>query len=240
MSECSSSGSHTVLCAPPGVCMRMEQRDAGPRTESPRLRDSASPEERGEEGASGGPPPSKMSRSEVNGSPATPQTRHILTPLSPLGGRKHSDFGYYVVFLSAGSPRNQPAGCHQPWWRSVQPAEEDKSAQCSKKEKVSCTSIDGGLCSPSADLSTGSQNNQPLLSGAQTEAVTFKTTLTHLDSFQTTKRLACSLLPPTARDTPGWGYCQTCSVGDMSGEDAGHAATWMFSASGTCVQILTT
>ncbi len=31
---------------------------------------------------------------------------------------------------------------------------------------------------------------------------------------------------------------QTCSIGDMSGEYAGHARTGMFSASRNCVQIL--
>ncbi len=33
---------------------------------------------------------------------------------------------------------------------------------------------------------------------------------------------------------------QTCSMGDMSGEYAGHARTGMFSASRNCVQILAT
>ncbi len=33
---------------------------------------------------------------------------------------------------------------------------------------------------------------------------------------------------------------QTCSIGDMSGEYAGHARTGMFSASRNCVQILAT
>ncbi|XP_031707958.1 DNA-binding protein SATB2-like [Anarrhichthys ocellatus] len=55
----------------------MEQRGG---TESPGLRDSASPEERGES------PPCKSSRLEVNGSPAAPRIRQNGTPLRPLGG----------------------------------------------------------------------------------------------------------------------------------------------------------
>ncbi|XP_068575356.1 DNA-binding protein SATB2-like [Cebidichthys violaceus] len=54
----------------------MEQRGG---TESPGLRDSVSPEERGESPASSGPPPCKSSRLEVNGS-------QNGTPLRPLGG----------------------------------------------------------------------------------------------------------------------------------------------------------
>ncbi|XP_044043641.1 DNA-binding protein SATB2-like isoform X2 [Siniperca chuatsi] len=73
--------SHTVLGAAPGVFRGMEQRGgAGGGTESPSLRDSASPEERGES------PASKLSRLEVNGSPAAPRTRQNGTPLRPLGG----------------------------------------------------------------------------------------------------------------------------------------------------------
>ncbi|KAM4559836.1 DNA-binding protein SATB2-like isoform 4-T4 [Odontesthes bonariensis] len=68
----------------------MEQRGgAGGGTESPRLQDSASPEDRGERGespASSGPLHCKMSRLEVNGSPANSQTRQNGTPLRPLGG----------------------------------------------------------------------------------------------------------------------------------------------------------
>ncbi|XP_044200679.1 DNA-binding protein SATB2-like [Thunnus albacares] len=68
----------------------MEQRGgAGGGTESPSLRDSVSPEERGERGespASSGPPPCKLSRLEVNGSPAAPRSRQNGTPLRPLGG----------------------------------------------------------------------------------------------------------------------------------------------------------
>ncbi|XP_051284018.1 DNA-binding protein SATB2 isoform X2 [Dicentrarchus labrax] len=59
---------------------------AGGGTESPSLRDSTSPEERGESPASSGPPPCKSSRVEVNGSPAAPRTRQNGTPLRPLGG----------------------------------------------------------------------------------------------------------------------------------------------------------
>uniref|UniRef100_A0A3Q2ZYP3 DNA-binding protein SATB n=1 Tax=Kryptolebias marmoratus TaxID=37003 RepID=A0A3Q2ZYP3_KRYMA len=55
----------------------MEQSGGG-GTESPRRQDSASPEERGAKGespASSGPPQCKMSRLEVNGSPAHPTIR---------------------------------------------------------------------------------------------------------------------------------------------------------------------
>ncbi|XP_040047211.2 DNA-binding protein SATB2 [Gasterosteus aculeatus] len=61
----------------------MEQRGGA---ESPGLRDSASPEERGESPASSGPPPWKSSRREVNGSPAAPRIRHNGAALRPLGG----------------------------------------------------------------------------------------------------------------------------------------------------------
>ncbi|XP_031148108.1 DNA-binding protein SATB2-like isoform X2 [Sander lucioperca] len=66
----------------------MEQRGgAGGETESPSLRDSTSPEERGGESpASSGPPPCKLSLLEVNGSPAAPRTRQNGTPLRRLGG----------------------------------------------------------------------------------------------------------------------------------------------------------
>uniref|UniRef100_A0A8C2ZII0 DNA-binding protein SATB n=1 Tax=Cyclopterus lumpus TaxID=8103 RepID=A0A8C2ZII0_CYCLU len=56
------------------------------RKKSPGLRDSASPEERGESPASGGPPPCKSSRLEVNGSPAAPRIRPNGTQLRALGG----------------------------------------------------------------------------------------------------------------------------------------------------------
>ncbi|XP_063733774.1 DNA-binding protein SATB2-like isoform X1 [Eleginops maclovinus] len=62
----------------------MEQRGGA---ESPGLRDSVSPEERGESPASsGGPPPCKLSRPEVNGSPAALKSRQNGNPLRPLGG----------------------------------------------------------------------------------------------------------------------------------------------------------
>uniref|UniRef100_A0A3Q1GDH8 CMP domain-containing protein n=1 Tax=Acanthochromis polyacanthus TaxID=80966 RepID=A0A3Q1GDH8_9TELE len=68
----------------------MEQRGgSGGGTESPDPRDSSSPEERGDNGASpasSGPPQCKLSRLEVNGSPANPRIRHNGTPLRPLGG----------------------------------------------------------------------------------------------------------------------------------------------------------
>ncbi|KAI3366272.1 hypothetical protein L3Q82_009743, partial [Scortum barcoo] len=76
--------SHTVPGAPPALLRGMEQRGGG--RESPSLRDSTSPEERGESPASGGPLPCKLSRLEVNGSPAAPRSRQNGTPLRPLGG----------------------------------------------------------------------------------------------------------------------------------------------------------
>ncbi|XP_034007514.1 DNA-binding protein SATB2-like [Trematomus bernacchii] len=54
--------------------------------ESPGLRDSVSPEERGDSPASSGPPPCKLSRPEVNGSPAAPKNRQNGNQLRPLGG----------------------------------------------------------------------------------------------------------------------------------------------------------
>ncbi|XP_010890411.1 DNA-binding protein SATB2 isoform X2 [Esox lucius] len=53
-------------------------------SDSPCLRDS--PEQRGESPDHCGPPPGKMSRLEVNGSPTAPRTRLNGTPLRPLGG----------------------------------------------------------------------------------------------------------------------------------------------------------
>ncbi|KAF7214752.1 DNA-binding protein SATB2 isoform X2 [Nothobranchius furzeri] len=77
-----------MLAAPPDVCRGMEQGGGG--TESPRLQDSPSPEERGAKGespASCGPPQCKVSRVEVNGSPANPTVRQNgTTPLRPLAG----------------------------------------------------------------------------------------------------------------------------------------------------------
>uniref|UniRef100_A0A674D4B2 SATB homeobox 2 n=1 Tax=Salmo trutta TaxID=8032 RepID=A0A674D4B2_SALTR len=52
--------------------------------ESPCLRDS--PEQRGDSPDTCAPPPGKMSRLEVNGSPTVPRTRLNGTPLRPLGG----------------------------------------------------------------------------------------------------------------------------------------------------------
>ncbi|KAM7365264.1 hypothetical protein PAMP_016208 [Pampus punctatissimus] len=69
----------------------MEQRGgAGGGTESPSLRDSASPEERGESPASSGPPPCKSSRLEVNGSPAAPQSRLMIPVYCVV---EHADMG---------------------------------------------------------------------------------------------------------------------------------------------------
>ena len=54
----------------------MEQRrGAGGGIESPSLWDSASPEKRGDSSASSGPMPCKLSRLEVNSSPAALRTR---------------------------------------------------------------------------------------------------------------------------------------------------------------------
>ncbi|XP_054864136.1 DNA-binding protein SATB2 isoform X2 [Amphiprion ocellaris] len=68
----------------------MEQRGgSGGGSESPGPRDGSSPEESGDNGASpasSGPPQCKLSRLEVNGSPANPRIRHNGTPLRPLGG----------------------------------------------------------------------------------------------------------------------------------------------------------
>ncbi|XP_059184229.1 DNA-binding protein SATB2-like [Centropristis striata] len=81
----------------------MEQRGggAGVGTESPRLRDSSSPEDRGESPASSGPPACKLSQLEVNGSPVAPQARQNGAALRPLGGLmipvycvvEHADMG---------------------------------------------------------------------------------------------------------------------------------------------------
>ncbi|XP_030265292.1 DNA-binding protein SATB2-like [Sparus aurata] len=56
-------------------------RGAGGGRESPSLWDSASPEKVGESPASSGPPPCKLSRVEVNGSPAALRTRQNGTQL---------------------------------------------------------------------------------------------------------------------------------------------------------------
>uniref|UniRef100_A0A3P9BMZ2 DNA-binding protein SATB n=1 Tax=Maylandia zebra TaxID=106582 RepID=A0A3P9BMZ2_9CICH len=94
-----------MLCVPPGVCKRMEQRgNAGGEAESPSRQDSASPEEMGEKGespTSSGGLQCKLSRMEVNGSPTNPRTRQNCTPLRPLGGLmipvycvvEHADMG---------------------------------------------------------------------------------------------------------------------------------------------------
>ncbi|XP_069567951.1 DNA-binding protein SATB2-like [Brachyistius frenatus] len=93
----------------------MEQRGgAGGGTESPSLRESASPEERAEKGespAAAGPPQCKLSRMEVNGSPANPRTRQNGTPLRPLGGLmipvycvvEHADVGRAGDFEGRGN-----------------------------------------------------------------------------------------------------------------------------------------
>uniref|UniRef100_A0A667XKW0 DNA-binding protein SATB n=1 Tax=Myripristis murdjan TaxID=586833 RepID=A0A667XKW0_9TELE len=82
----------------------MEQRGGGGGAESPSLRDSASPEERGERDESPtlcGPQTGKMSCLEVNGSVTGPRSRLNGTPLRPLGGLmipvycvvEHADMG---------------------------------------------------------------------------------------------------------------------------------------------------
>uniref|UniRef100_A0A4W5MDL7 Uncharacterized protein n=1 Tax=Hucho hucho TaxID=62062 RepID=A0A4W5MDL7_9TELE len=72
---------YALLGVPPGGWRGMERGG----TESPCLRDS--PEQRGDSPDTCGPPPGKMSRLEVNGSPTGPRTRLNGTPLRPLGGR---------------------------------------------------------------------------------------------------------------------------------------------------------
>ncbi|XP_018546080.1 DNA-binding protein SATB2 [Lates calcarifer] len=66
----------------------MEQRGGagGGGTENPGLQDHDSPDERGDSPASSGLPPGKLSRLEVNGSPANHRSRQNGTPLRPLGG----------------------------------------------------------------------------------------------------------------------------------------------------------
>lgn len=99
---------HTLLGAPLAVFRGMEQhRGAGGGTESPSLRNSVSPDVRGERGespASSGPPPCKSARLEVNGSPAAPRNRQNGTPQRPLGGgglaHKHMLLGYRVKYKS--------------------------------------------------------------------------------------------------------------------------------------------
>ncbi|XP_028318653.1 DNA-binding protein SATB2-like isoform X1 [Gouania willdenowi] len=64
----------------------MEQRAGTAGPESPNLRDCVSPEDGGESPVSSGPLQCKLSRLEVNGSPATPRVRQNGTSLRPLGG----------------------------------------------------------------------------------------------------------------------------------------------------------
>ncbi|KAK6325621.1 hypothetical protein J4Q44_G00049630 [Coregonus suidteri] len=71
---------YALLGAPPGGWWGMERGG----TESPCLRDS--PEQRGDSPDTCGPPPGKMSRLEVNGSPTGTRTRLNGTPPRPLGG----------------------------------------------------------------------------------------------------------------------------------------------------------
>uniref|UniRef100_A0A4W5MDG5 CMP domain-containing protein n=1 Tax=Hucho hucho TaxID=62062 RepID=A0A4W5MDG5_9TELE len=75
-----SAGPYALLGVPPGGWRGMERGG----TESPCLRDS--PEQRGDSPDTCGPPPGKMSRLEVNGSPTGPRTCLNGTPLRPLGG----------------------------------------------------------------------------------------------------------------------------------------------------------
>ncbi|XP_024114466.1 DNA-binding protein SATB2 isoform X1 [Oryzias melastigma] len=72
---------------PHRVCLLMEQgggAEGGPG--SPQLQDSDSPKDRGESPAFGGPPQTKTSHAEVNGSPANAPRRLNGSPLRPLGG----------------------------------------------------------------------------------------------------------------------------------------------------------
>ncbi|RVE75472.1 hypothetical protein OJAV_G00016900 [Oryzias javanicus] len=69
------------------ICSLMEQgggAEGGPA--SPRLRDADGPEDRGDGPALGGPPQTKTSHAEVNGSPANAPRRLNGSPLRPLGG----------------------------------------------------------------------------------------------------------------------------------------------------------
>lgn len=80
--------------------LSMEQRGAG-GDRSPSVRDSTSPEERGESPASG-----KTSHVEVNGSPAGSRSRVNSSPLRPLGGEqtKHTNKTTHLGHISlAGS-----------------------------------------------------------------------------------------------------------------------------------------
>lgn len=58
--------------------------EGGP--ESPQPQDGAGPQDREDSPASGGPPESKTSHAEVNGSPANAPRRLNGSPLRPLGG----------------------------------------------------------------------------------------------------------------------------------------------------------
>ena len=79
------AGPYALLGAPPGGWRGMERG-----RESPCLTDS--PERREESPDHSGPPPGKISRLEVNGSPTGVWTRHNGTPLKPLGGiRAHTN-----------------------------------------------------------------------------------------------------------------------------------------------------
>lgn len=94
-----------MLGAPLEGYLGMEQcGGAGGGPESPDLPDRASPEERGakpESPACSGPPQCKMSRLEVNGSPANPQIQQNGgTAPRPLGGKvsrsPHRDLREYL------------------------------------------------------------------------------------------------------------------------------------------------
>ncbi|GLD69302.1 DNA-binding protein SATB2-like protein [Lates japonicus] len=127
--------SHTVLGAPPEVFPGMEQRGGagGGGTENPGLQDRDSPDERGDSPASSGPPPGKLSRLEVNGSPANHRSRQNGTPLRPLGvepSRKHSWPGGCGLLTPAADSCAERAtrclGFHAPslfHWFPLQPAE---------------------------------------------------------------------------------------------------------------------
>ncbi|KAI1885318.1 hypothetical protein AGOR_G00218910 [Albula goreensis] len=73
------SGPYPLVGAPPGGWRGMERG-----SESPRRRDS--PERRGGSPDLSGPPPGKVGRLELNGSPTGPRVRHNGGPLRPLGG----------------------------------------------------------------------------------------------------------------------------------------------------------
>ncbi|KAG9348690.1 hypothetical protein JZ751_029007 [Albula glossodonta] len=79
---------YPLVGAPPGGWRGMERG-----SESPRRRDS--PERRGGSPDLSGPPPGKVGRLELNGSPTGPRVRHNGGPLRPLGAAAQSQIKPY-------------------------------------------------------------------------------------------------------------------------------------------------